>query len=456
MEGINTDNNKTLERLVDKNEDIKNVIIPDIAKSPEEQISSISNEINKEENTIISTKNSIDKIRQELGLVGEETNIPSIEFNKNKKSNLEKTLSTISSSVSSFAKVATVSAGLFAGGNNLEANNIKQNQGDKFVQGMENVSSIEDDKGKIINGGNLEEVVVYGKKKYEEELFKQEVNIKKFEAEMAKYQKDSAEWIKANEAYQDSLKLYGTSKKQLDKMMGMVDFIDDDGKTRLTAEEVQKNIKGIDPKWKDTFGQVEYGDFRSVADDYKGHAYAVMPNMKMSKDGQLQMNKSADNKSWASENREEAKDFINKTEKNEIKPKFAPILFFGDSYDPNNQNYNYRAVYAKPKGTKMTKPEKPENLKTKEVKYDPKFEDLQMRSLWATILKQDPNAKIGTLHLLDPQFKEGFTLEEAMTFPQEIKDRYNIDYIYNQIHSKDESSGGDYKHPGWDYNNPAK
>lgn len=393
MEGINTDNNKTLERLVDKNEDIKNVIIPDIAKSPEEQISSISNEINKEENTIISTKNSIDKIRQELGLVGEETNIPSIEFNKNKKSKLEKALSLISSNVSGFTKVAAVSAGLFAGGNNLEANNIEQNQGDKFVQGMENVSSIEDDKGKIINGGNLEEVVVYGKKKYEEELFKQEANIKKFEAEMAKYQKDSAEWAKANEAYKDSLNAFNSMKE--------VDLLTDK--------------YGTSDPWNKSLRKAQDRNSRLVHMENKIDPVSYRRNMNL-----------------------------------KVPNPNAPDT------SPNKYSIGWLVNEYKKPTNEPIPPQKPENPANKEIKYDPKFEDLNMRSLWATILKQDPNAKIGTLHLLDPQFKEGFTLEEAMTFPQEIKDRYNIDYIYNQIHSKDESSGGDYKHPGWDYNNPEK
>jgi hypothetical protein len=286
---------------------------------------------------------------------------------------------------------------------------------------------------------------VYGKKKYEEELNKQQTNIKKFQEEMAKYQKDSVEWSQINKSYNDSLKLYETSKKQLDKMMGMVGFIDDDGKTRLTAEEVQKKIKEIDPKWKDTFGQVEYGDFKSI-DSGKGHTYSVIPNTSKPNEGQF----------WASEKREEVKDFINKTEKNEIKPKFAPILFFDQPYDSESNMYNYRAVYDKPKGTKISIPQKPEILETKEVKYDPRFEDLHMRPLWATILKQNPNEKIGTLHILDPQFEKGFILEEAMTFPQEIKDQYNIDYIYNQIHGTEKTTNEDYKHVGWDYNNPTK
>jgi hypothetical protein len=109
-------------------------------------------------------------------------------------------------------------------------------------------------------------------------------------------------------------------------------------------------------------------------------------------------------------------------------------MYKDEDYDPNRL-YDYVAVYKKPTNEPV-QPQRPKSPKTEKIKYDPKYEDLNMRSLWATMVKKNPNEKIGTLHALDPKFEKGFTLEEAMSFPQEIKDKYNIDYIYKQVKGK--------------------
>ena len=67
------------------------------------------------------------------------------------------------------------------------------------------------------------------------------------------------------------------------------------------------------------------------------------------------------------------------------------------------------------------------------VKYDPTYENLRMRPLWATMAKQDTTSKIGTLNPLDPLYEKGFTYGEAQKFPEEIKKQYKLDYpIYQE------------------------
>lgn len=65
------------------------------------------------------------------------------------------------------------------------------------------------------------------------------------------------------------------------------------------------------------------------------------------------------------------------------------------------------------------------------------FKNLSMRSLWANSVKNNPNYKIGSWNKLDYNDEtKGFTIEEAMKFPKEVKDKYNIDYIFGQIQKK--------------------
>lgn len=69
-----------------------------------------------------------------------------------------------------------------------------------------------------------------------------------------------------------------------------------------------------------------------------------------------------------------------------------------------------------------------------------KYNTLRMKSLWANIAKQDNNAIVGTLKPTDTAFKEGFTIEEARQFPQDVKDKYGLNYIDSNIIKR--QSGG--------------
>jgi hypothetical protein len=92
------------------------------------------------------------------------------------------------------------------------------------------------------------------------------------------------------------------------------------------------------------------------------------------------------------------------------------------------------------------KPDKPTGY-TK-INYDPTYENLRMKSLWANIAKQDTSQNIGSLEnfTADPNYEKGFTIGEAVRqFPQEIKDQYNIDYIGNQVGIKKYKDGGEIK-----------
>jgi hypothetical protein len=51
---------------------------------------------------------------------------------------------------------------------------------------------------------------VYGKQKYKDTLKEQQ---EKYLADMAKYKQDSAQWVKANQVYQENLKSYNDSLK---------------------------------------------------------------------------------------------------------------------------------------------------------------------------------------------------------------------------------------------------
>jgi hypothetical protein len=83
------------------------------------------------------------------------------------------------------------------------------------------------------------------------------------------------------------------------------------------------------------------------------------------------------------------------------------------------------------------KPAPPVRPPVVNVRYDDTYEDLYMRPWWATSTKFNPNYKIGTLNSLEHNDEnKGFTIEEALKFPQEIKDKYNIDYIFNQLKEK--------------------
>jgi hypothetical protein len=421
-----------------------NKVEADLESKPEKNNSFIELENPKVDNfdltqEVIKSKiedtQEIQKVRQEIASVPKNETAPMVQ---------EKTVDLVEQKPGWFAskldtakrylKVATLGAGVFMGANKLEAGNINQGGKDRIIDNTEQIPStektnpnLENKNEKSIDGGNLAEVIVYGRKKYEEEFLRQEENIKKYQVDLEKYKKDSAGWVKANESYRDSLKLYEVSTKQLNKFYKLVDFYKDSGQ-RLTGDEVIALNKQIEDFWKKdgTFGHVRSGDIEKVPYSDKRQGY-----------GSFNLSKPEEGRYWADERDEKAEDFVERTKNDAIKPKFVPIQMAGTDYGEfGKDKYNYRAIYDKPKGGLKDSPIRPELPKTEKIKYDSKYEDLSMRSLWPTILKKNPNEKIGTLKVLDPFFKEGFTIDEAMSFPQEIKDKYNIDYIYNQIHGK--------------------
>ena len=82
----------------------------------------------------------------------------------------------------------------------------------------------------------------------------------------------------------------------------------------------------------------------------------------------------------------------------------------------------------------MSKEEPKRPVPPSDVKYNPKFENINMKPLWATELKSNPDAIIGTLSPLDPLYKKGgFTLKDALEFPKEIREKYKIDYIAGEL-----------------------
>lgn len=94
--------------------------------------------------------------------------------------------------------------------------------------------------------------------------------------------------------------------------------------------------------------------------------------------------------------------------------------------------------YGKPSGLKIPYYKKPTNKpillpkptqESSKIVYDPKYEDLKMRSLWPDIARKDTSQNIGTLHPLDNSFEQGFTINEARQFPQEIRDKFRLNYL---------------------------
>jgi hypothetical protein len=91
----------------------------------------------------------------------------------------------------------------------------------------------------------------------------------------------------------------------------------------------------------------------------------------------------------------------------------------------------FRLMYKRP-SNKPTQPTAPPNTSSA-IKYDPKYEDLRMRPLWANIAKRNRKDVIGTLNSMDRMYENGFTIDQAKDMPQEIKDKYNIDFILQQL-----------------------
>ncbi|MFA6416702.1 MAG: hypothetical protein WCW61_00755 [Patescibacteria group bacterium] len=350
----------------------------------------------------IKDAQEIQKVRQEIASVPE-TEIPPTAQEKNTEIVEQKTnwLASKLDTAKRYLKVATLGAGVFMGANKLEASNINEGAQDKLIDQTEQVPSVDNKNEKSIDGGNIAEVVVYGRKKYEESMLKQQADMEKYAADLGKYKKDSTEWVKANEAYQDSLRVFN-DMPNVDPKTGLPRFLNYHSDrveesipfTHTVADEVAFYKKHPDHGW------AYFGEKDALGRNWNDHK--ILPEKIVY---------------WGGP---ETKKF----DKN------------AEYWGANNGHLGLGiGVYKKPTNEPIP-PQKPESPKTEKIKYDPKYEDLNMRSLWATMVKKNPNEKIGTLHNLDPNFEKGFTLDEAMSFPQEIKDKYNIDYIYNQIKGK--------------------
>ena len=223
---------------------------------------------------------------------------------------------------------------------------------------------------KYADGGRISreipEITVYGKKSYLQELDKQQ---QKYLADMAKYKQDSAEWVKANKAYQDSLHLYNS--------------------TKYFSEKAPQDILSrqfVELQWKR--GKPVVRGLQDYIKPYKDKT--PLWNLP--------------------------------TDKNE------PVGYLGSN--ESKVVFLDVPIYKKPSNVLPKIPSKP--VRTN-VNYDSTYENLRMRPLWATMAKQDTTAKIGTLNLLDPLYEKGFTYGEAQKFPEEIRKQYKLDYpIYKQ------------------------
>jgi len=358
------------------------------------------------------------------------------------------------------------------------------------------------------------EVTVYSKKKYVDELKKQQ---EKYLADMSKYKQDSAQWVKANELYQDSLKLYSdilegatktaiTSAKgyQKNKVKDLIDNVVSGKNIRFWEEaKAEKPNRDInDAKWYDSqiekakknqkyysnpsnvkkvatqsynsdiFNfetgsgyQLKYGKEKYKEYEYPDTGYMFTPIVP-SKERPISTyipylkgfikyreNEIA-NTIKANTNRvsvsgmaattiEGAKSEIEEAKKilNQISSNIKPI-----GYTMGLESLS-RPIYKKPVVKPIT-PLRPEFKPS--IKYDPKYENLQMRSLWANKAKADTTSKVGVLNPLDyNNDSKGFTIGEASKFPQEIKDKYNIDMIGKRVGIK--RNGGTIK-----YSKPPK
>lgn len=303
-------------------------------------------------------------------------------FKKNSKSE------SILGKISKVAKFATLGTGLAIGANNLDAQEIHQNTDGGVRPELEKNINIEDEKSKPINGGNIEEVIVYSKSKYVDELKNLQ---EKYLADMAKYKQDSIEWVKANQAYQDSLGLYNQA---------LTDIQTGKGHPTQTLSEARR------------YGKRDYEHLMSgkayLNDWVDDLAVQALP---------VKGERFDDMFSKQSKDR-----LVKEYTKNGNKPTY--LFGGGESLA--------LPLYKNPT-TKPISPLKPNFKPT--IKYDPKYEHLIMHPIWASKAKADTSAIIGTINPLQHSmdYDKGFTIGEAMrTFPPEVLKDKKIDYIYDQ------------------------
>lgn len=346
-------------------------------------------------------------------------------------------------------------------------------------------SSVLDSINNVINGKpiSLPEVTVYGKKQYAEALDKLAELQQQYMSEMSKYKKDSIQYRQANKAYQDSLYLYNDVAEKTGILAESLssgyrdEFLSNvskayDPKTKKWAmrppvkDRHGKELVPARPYWdSEEYGvsadrlnkmtPAQIADLRKKNDvsfykealQGKGRYTDILPAEKYDEASSWYLEQIAKNLKLAEEKQssnvmaaggglgaapithvrkelEVVKHLSNQAKKSPIKP-------VGTRVSPELPPV---PIYKKPT-VEPTPPNKP--TPPADVKYDKTYETLNMKPLWATDVKQNPNTIIGTLHPTDPLYnKKGFTIEEAMQFPKEVRDKYNIDFIYSQIKNK--------------------
>lgn len=281
--------------------------------------------------------------------------------------------------------------------------------------------------GFLQKGGNIEEIIIYGKKKYKKALQDQQ---EKYLAEMAKYKQDSAQWVKANKDYQDSLNVYNGAINNWNKEI------------KLTQEKKDKELKELlnspyltDKEKESTRKYLEEGKNRyyTYEDITKRHGKSEYDyNIPLAKDLiPTEYDYHGLNLSGRTISKNNYPGWIDNYTASIIKNnnKIQPIGVVSTSEG------GATGVFKKP--NKINIPQEPIKPIITPVKYNSKYENLKMRSLWANQAKADTTAKIGVLNPSEyNDSSKGFTIGEAMKFPDEIKNKFNIPYIYNQIQKK--------------------
>jgi len=336
----------------------------------------------------------------------------------------------------------------------------------------------------IPSSREIPEITVYGKKNYLQELDKQQ---QKYLADMAKYKKDSAVY----QSYQDSLNLYtdvldmANSEQNTYWNTRKKEIIDNykrvaKGETVEYWKKAKAESKDADKSWYDqmikkSIDQQKYYSNpknidKAIQDETKKHynafnigtAYQLKTATNKNSnrydypdDGYFYTNMIRANNSSDREYKEYLNHFIKYREsklKDAIKSGKSQVSVSGmaSTNIPGAKSEISNAKKLKKLLSSDIKPvgytDSPESLRypiykkpvaeppiaTKpigtNVKYDPTYENLRMRPLWATMAKQDTTSKIGTLNPLDPLYEKGFTYGEAQKFPEEIRKQYKLDY----------------------------
>lgn len=281
---------------------------------------------------------------------------------------------------------------------------------------------------KMPNGGDapltdivLPEVTVYSKAMYNKLLSDNEIKKAKYLADMQKYKKDSAEWVTANKMYQDSLRSYNFTLKQnkfYNDILKKEFVVVNNGNTNDSNADI------LEKRMKDK-GNADFNEYVKIHDTLRNlynEEKTLNPKIKPIKTSYLETDRD-EHDSRVKGNVEAINRF-----KLTSKPEYL--------YDANKNDYG------KPKHI-PSKPVIPSESTETIIKYDSKYENLKMRSLWANKAKQDTTAKIGVLNPLDYNDEtKGFTIDEASKFPQEIKDKFNLNYIDTMKPKKKMALGG--------------